>query len=177
MTLQDIANLGEITGAIATICTLLYLAIQIRDNTRAMRAEARRSDITSEASAYSSIVDSRDVAELFQNGLVDPSTLDRSDRIRFGFLLAPFITHFQLEFLEHQEGLRDPVFFNRNLSSRLRFLRTPGGRDFWEQQRKSYDPAFEACVDEWLSTQDDNVELRPLASSSGRKGEPERASS
>lgn len=106
MTLQDIAAMGEIAGAIATICTLLYLAIQIRDNTRAMRAEARRSDIMSEDSGYSSIVDSRDVAELFQNGPVDPSTLDRSDRIRFGSLLAPFISRVQLECLEHQEGLR-----------------------------------------------------------------------
>jgi hypothetical protein len=48
---------------------------------------------------------------------------------------------------------RDSILFKRNLNSRLRFLRTPGGREFWDQQRKSYDADFEACVDNWLSTE------------------------
>jgi hypothetical protein len=31
MTLQDLANLGEVIGAIAVIVSLIYLAVQIRE--------------------------------------------------------------------------------------------------------------------------------------------------
>ena len=33
MTLSEIGSVGELLGALATIATLLYLAIQIRNNT------------------------------------------------------------------------------------------------------------------------------------------------
>ena len=151
MTLEDFGNIGEIVGAIATLGTLLYLAVQVRANTRVMRAEARRSDIIAEAGVYGSIVENADVAELFQRGLADPKSLDTQERIRFAFLLAPFLAVAQLEFLDYKDGLRDSALFERNLSSRLRFLRAPGGREYWDQQRESYDPGFEARVDEWLA--------------------------
>ena len=38
MTIQDLGSLGELLAAIATFVTLLALAVEIRENTRAMRA-------------------------------------------------------------------------------------------------------------------------------------------
>ena len=38
MTIQDWGAIGEILGAIATIATLIYLATQLRQNTRALQA-------------------------------------------------------------------------------------------------------------------------------------------
>ena len=35
MNLNDLANLGQVVGAIGVMITLLYLAIQIRGNTKA----------------------------------------------------------------------------------------------------------------------------------------------
>ncbi len=37
MTLSDIGNLGEAISAVAVVASLVYLAIQIRQNTRQMR--------------------------------------------------------------------------------------------------------------------------------------------
>ena len=43
MTLQDLGNLGEFIAAVATVVTLIYLAIQVRASNRLARAEASRS--------------------------------------------------------------------------------------------------------------------------------------
>ena len=43
MTLEDLGNLGELIAAIATVTTLIYLAIQIRSSNRLAKAEASRS--------------------------------------------------------------------------------------------------------------------------------------
>src|SRR5438067_5121234 len=41
MNFSDLANLGQIIGAIGVMITLVYLAIQIRGNTRVVSAQAR----------------------------------------------------------------------------------------------------------------------------------------
>jgi hypothetical protein len=43
MNLNDLANLGQIVGAIGVMITLVYLAIQIRGNTKVASAQARHS--------------------------------------------------------------------------------------------------------------------------------------
>ncbi len=40
MTLEDFANVSEILGAIAVVATLIYLSLQVRQNTRAVRTDA-----------------------------------------------------------------------------------------------------------------------------------------
>ena len=42
MTIQDLGSLGELLTAIATLITLIYLATQIRQNTKFLRSEAVR---------------------------------------------------------------------------------------------------------------------------------------
>ena len=44
MTIQDLGSIGELIAAIATVATLIYLAVQIRANTTALRIEARRAE-------------------------------------------------------------------------------------------------------------------------------------
>ena len=39
MTLSDLGNIGELVGAIAVLVTLIYLAIQLRQNTLAIKAQ------------------------------------------------------------------------------------------------------------------------------------------
>ena len=38
MTIQELGSLGEFIAAIATLATLVYLAVQIRQNTKSVRA-------------------------------------------------------------------------------------------------------------------------------------------
>ncbi len=40
VTIQDLGSLGELIAAIATVATLIYLAFQIRANTRSVRASS-----------------------------------------------------------------------------------------------------------------------------------------
>ena len=40
MNLNDLANLGQIIGAVAVVVSLIYVALQIRQNTNAVRSAA-----------------------------------------------------------------------------------------------------------------------------------------
>ena len=41
MTLQDLGNIGELVGGFAVVISLIYLAIQVRQNTQQMQENSR----------------------------------------------------------------------------------------------------------------------------------------
>ena len=55
MTIQDWGSVGELVGAIATVATLVYLAIQIRTNTRIAKTSALQSMLAGDLCAQPSL--------------------------------------------------------------------------------------------------------------------------
>ena len=43
MSLTDLANIGQVIGAIAVVISLIYVALQIRQNTNAVRSATAQS--------------------------------------------------------------------------------------------------------------------------------------
>ena len=41
MTIQDLGSIGELVAAMATLGTLIYLALQIRQNSQTVKAQTR----------------------------------------------------------------------------------------------------------------------------------------
>ena len=102
MSLPEITNFAEISAALATIATLVYLAIQIRDNTVVQKAEARRA-IQSITSDYATlIVQDKEVAKLFTNGLMNSGSLDASEKMQFFFLLAMLVGLLDQTYADYQ---------------------------------------------------------------------------
>jgi hypothetical protein len=69
VTIQDVGSIGELIAAIATVATLAYLAFQIRSNTIAMKAEARRGARIDASAVTRLIAGSGETAELLRKGL------------------------------------------------------------------------------------------------------------
>jgi hypothetical protein len=68
MSIQELGSLGELVAAIATVFTLVYLALQIRENTKIVRSEASRSIRSDGAATFRMIAGDAIVAELFNRG-------------------------------------------------------------------------------------------------------------
>lgn len=83
MTLQDLGALGELIAAIATIATLLYLAIQIRQNNRNLQESTSASVNQGWAGINSRISGDAEFAELFIRGRDDIDALDPVELERF----------------------------------------------------------------------------------------------
>ncbi len=81
MTLDQATNLAEIVASIATLITLIYLAVQVRANTRVSTAEGRRNAMTQTFDIAHLISDSGEVASIFRRGLADPQSLDTDESV------------------------------------------------------------------------------------------------
>jgi hypothetical protein len=86
MTIEELGNLGDFLAAIATIITLIYLALQIRQNTSLLKLSELRG-IQDDADRWRSLlIENKDVASVYRRGLLDPESLDADDRLRFRML-------------------------------------------------------------------------------------------
>ena len=80
MSIQELGSLGEFLAAIATLATLIYLALQIRNNTSVARAEAVREFTTSWNDLLSSMFDDKESSIVMRKGFMgDTESMDDDD--------------------------------------------------------------------------------------------------
>ena len=155
MTIQDLGSIGELLAAIATIVTLVYLARQLRANTAAVRADARRANRAGSNATNLLIAGDPAVAAMFNDGLRDMDALPPEQRTQFGFLMAELIGSAQLTHAEFEAGIIDEGPLESVFPAYLNFLRTRGGRQWWSTYRDTFPPTFQAYLDAQLERQQD----------------------
>jgi hypothetical protein len=133
---------AEIVGAIAVVVSLLYVAVQIRQNTKATRQQSYHDLVTRRAEMFfSELVRSREVANIFVNGLAgDP--LDEVDSQRFVALMINFMSHFQDVYLQHASGIIENHVWLAERRILAAVISTPGFGGWWQAASQYFLPEF-----------------------------------
>ena len=150
MTIQDWGAIGEILGAIATVATLLYLATQLRQNTRALQAASMDSTTQTANEIRTQLFVDPVVTEIYFNGLRDPESLSELDRERFRLIMTNALWAVWNTYAQSQRGGRQSWHSQRNIAKR--FLALPGGVWFWENYRNEFDEEFQQEIDTILAS-------------------------
>jgi hypothetical protein len=102
MTIQDWGAVGEIVGAIAVVASLIYLAIQIRQNTHqiahsieSMKLSAFERNIEAGNRIRELIILHPGVADLALRGMSNFSSLPKPDKMRFDMLIRNMFSEMQ----------------------------------------------------------------------------------
>lgn len=113
MSLEDLGNIGEFVAAVVVVVTLGYLAIQIRQNTHAVRVAAEASQQELGSDFRGRIIDNAEVASIYLRGLQDFDSLAEADQVRFRMLMfTAFMSH-QYRFVHERHNLMDPELTER----------------------------------------------------------------
>ena len=88
MTLQDLGSIGEFVGAFAVVLSMLYLAVQIRQNTAELKRSAFRDVHTTYSELRRLAIESPEISRLHFTALNDPESLSVQDTYR----LEQFLT-------------------------------------------------------------------------------------
>jgi hypothetical protein len=105
MTLNDLANLGQIIGALAVVISLFYVAHQIRQNTNAVRSAIAQAVHKHFAKWYHLVAADDELAQIVARGLRDHAPLPEKERVRFVAAFMAFLSSSQNAFLKWREGL------------------------------------------------------------------------
>ena len=142
MNWDAIAAVSSILSAIAVIATLGYVAVQIRQNTNALRSAATQGAHDQSASMYDLLASDPKLADIFVRGLEAPDQLDRIETGRFYAYLLAVMVRFQNWYMQTESQALD----REMIVSTSRILRqisgTPGFKRFWEDRRHMLTPAL-----------------------------------
>lgn len=170
MSWEAIGAVGELLGAVGVIASLIYLAIQIRQNTESVRAMSHHGIADQFQRTGLAVLEDPQLIELCLRGFSDASSFSDVDRLRVEmYLLSLFRTYEELYQL-HRKGLIDHELWDSRERSMMRFLSRPGVRSWWASEESHWFIAsFRAYVDGQLA---EGAALKGGAADQQHPGEP-----
>jgi hypothetical protein len=143
MNLNDLANMAQIIAATGVVISLVYLAVQIRGNTKIASAQARHA--ISEFVLRISIFQAEH-ADRFAK-LESGSGLTEGDR-RFQYWShVQFLLHAETYFHHHELGLMPDEHWRGYAKFMTRYIQSPGFKGCWED----IGPAFSEDFAKWVN--------------------------
>ncbi len=171
MNWEALGAIAEATGAIAVFVSLVYVAAQIRQNTK----QFSRSIEANQLAAFERNVESGnrirellilhpDLAQLLLRGYKGYKELERSDKFRFGMLLRNILSAIQGGYIRQLTMAHDPLEFEGTARVLDEILLNQGARDWLDDNEPDWRPAFREFVDARLAAIRQR-EAEPLISS------------
>lgn len=147
MSIQDLGSLGEFVAAIATIATLIYLAMQIRQNTESVRMQAEISVSQQLADWAAEVVANPDVARIWDAAAEDPESLEPNDRAVFIWFMAQLFLIYEGQYHLYKKGHITENAWKPKLHSLLGLLQNPIVIPWWESRAAPFSPEFVDYLD------------------------------
>ena len=145
ISIQDLGSIGELLGAVATVGTLAYLAIQIRANTKSVEAASRHS-VTKEFRAFNQNL--LVYFKAWDEGLLKYPNMDYELQQQFAALFHDLLLFFQSVQALFDSGSLERETFNGYTNFVAMAIRTPGGSAMWEDWKGTYTPKMVATLNE-----------------------------
>lgn len=152
MTIEQLGNLGEFIAAIATLTTLVYLAVQIRQNTRAVRAASHHAVTDSFNHINSKIGTDPSAARIYRLGLEGLENLTEDEQFSFAFLMLGYMRIFETLFYQRDIGAAEEQLYHSEHNSLRWAFKHPGARDWWNNNEISFSPDFRAHIEEIIKS-------------------------
>jgi hypothetical protein len=152
MDLDSLAKLGEFVGGFFVVVSLVYLAHQVRQNTKSLRTENharvldRMSNIQSRASMDA------DLNRILTVGAESPGRLTPLDRLRFSWALYEMFGAAEFMYLQFRENALPATVWARWEATLVWWLSHPGMVAWWVARPAPFATDFEEFATEILRT-------------------------
>lgn len=146
MNWDAVSAIAEIVGVVAVVISLLYLAMQVRQNTNQLRQDNLRNTVrgTLDTNWYYH----RDPAafDVFRRGTNSFDTLSPQEQAHFHSIVVDLSFYLEIVRQMVASGLIDPLALDVNRRFFLSILLTPGGAEWWEIAKRTK-PMPQAGID------------------------------
>lgn len=151
MTIQDWGSIGELLGAIAVFVSLLYLAIQVRQNTASERSSMVSAIGHSLAEFTSQLSQDQNLIGLHVRGLAE-AELPQEARLRWDFLMLSVMRKLENAYAQHRLGIVTKAEWLGWSRPILGILCSPGGERWWQEWQGFMNDAFRGHVNHELES-------------------------
>lgn len=143
MTWEAIGALGEIVGAFAVLVSLLYLAVQIRQNTASIRSSTYQSAVASISQVSLGICTDDGSARIAHAGFTqDIAELTEQEQFRFGLILTGMFRNYENFWYQYQSGVMEEHVWQGVRNAMIGYYQLPSVKRWWAQRSSIFSPKF-----------------------------------
>lgn len=147
MALHDLSDLGQFISSVAVIVSLVYLAIQVRQNTSSIRTETFARALERVSSIQSVLFENGGLARLQAQGVLDPSKLTCEERLQLTWWLMEAFGAFEFMFHQAKSGALPDEVWNRWSATVAWWVSFPGVQAWWQARPIPFTGSFTSFVD------------------------------
>jgi hypothetical protein len=166
MTLEEVYYVSQIVAVIAIFGSLIFVGVQLRQNTRATQMASLQSvlDGCRDRFFVPGYTDPN-MLRMFAQGLTDMNALSADDKRKFNFLLFDQCFQMQHVMQLHEHGTLAKVDFDAWLYYVASLFKCPGGAGMWPFIKTSITPTIRELIEGYLAKNPSHpsyLELNPL---------------
>ena len=146
MDLEQISSYAEIIEAVVIIVSLIYLTLQVKQNTQTTRAAAAQAQVDAYASVISPMAQSKDGARAWYKGIQDANKLKGEEIVMFYAQANMFFRMIESSYYQQKTGALDPQLWEGMGRLVLHFYNQKGMQQYLEVRGGGLSDEFR----EWL---------------------------
>lgn len=152
MTIEQLGNIGEFVAAIATVITLIYLAFQLRQNTRALKATAFQSVVSEMGKNVEPFMNNGEMAELFIKSSAEPGSLTPAEILRVNAAYVSTFRRLESVFVQYTLGTMEEENKRGFEASMIPLLLSPYGKEWWGEAKISFYEPYARHIDKEIAS-------------------------
>lgn len=149
--MRKIENWMNVAASVGVLIGILFLALEIRQNTEMMRSQTRDS-ITEKQMMFSEWVTTEpEMAAALVAAGGGPEAMTPDQRVMYAYFLAGVWREWENSYYQFEQGLFDEQEFMPRMERWRSQMQSPAARAQWQTSRAWYAPNFRARVDAIVS--------------------------
>lgn len=153
MNWEAIRTISEVVGALAVVLSLVYVGVQIRQNTRQVRV-ATHDGTTRDFRQFTRQMLASGLTQVFSQGLEDYASLSEEQKLEFAFMMYDVFKAFENVHYHYLHGtLGEDAWggWRRFIAS---YASAPGAQHYWSVRRDIFTSDFQNFIEELEPAED-----------------------
>jgi hypothetical protein len=165
LSLTQIANMAEILGVILIVVSVIYVAIQINQNTLAIRSDTAQAVHNGWGEVYGRISSNSELAGILVKGSPSIDKLNDVEKTLFiAFWMQTLLT-WQNAYYQSKTGSLDKDHWQTMEKTSIQiYLTSPGYREFWAIRKVLLPEDFVQYLEQKFTTTEVTPEFKPFGS-------------
>jgi hypothetical protein len=151
MNWEMLAAFGQLAAALVGIPSLIYLAIQIREQTKERRQSAVHALTEQWGALTESLHNNPEMAAIFLRGAQSFSDLDSVSKLRFSAFFNRLLNIFEGMYFSHTQGILAESSWRAIERTMTDLISYPGVQQWWETRKHWHTEEFDRVVREIIA--------------------------
>jgi hypothetical protein len=147
MNWEMLTAIGQLATVFVGVPSIIYFAIQLREQTRERRQSAVNSLAVQWGDLTKALHENPEFTALFLRGVQSFHDLDAVSKLRFSAFQNRFFKNFEGMYYSRREGILSPELWEEIQRTMNDFLAYDGVRQWWETRKHWHTPTFVRLVD------------------------------